>query len=434
MMPEAGLLFLDDEQNVLNALRRVFQDEEAPMAFTTSPSEALERIGRGEIAVAVSDQRMPEMTGIAFLEKVKKASPETVRILLTGHADLKIALEAINQGSVYRFLTKPWDEGELMQVVRQAAAQHALVTENRRLYELTLTQNRQLAELNGSLERKVRERTREIEELNKDLEKSFFGSVRVLAGLAEVHSKVVGSHSRRVAALSKAMASRLGMGSEEIKHSEVAALLHDVGKLAIQAEILDKEDANLLPREKELLRRHPSMGEAIVRMVPNMERAALLVRHHHERFGGGGQPDGLKGDSIPLGSRIISVADAYDNALNPRAAYQTGSPAKALQKIRDALGGDFDPKVVDALEAVIRDGGGPAGDPGEIEVGLQDLRTGMVLSREIRNARGLLLLPARTVITTQVLKTLLEYPESGRSPEGIFILRGSPAAASPAPA
>jgi putative nucleotidyltransferase with HDIG domain len=417
------ILFLDDELNVLNALRRVFQDEGRTLILTTSPDEARQSIAKGGIAVVVSDQRMPTVSGVQFLEEVKKASPQTVRILLTGHADMSIAMDAINKGSVYRFLMKPWDDDELRLILTQAAAHYALVTENIRLTELTFAQNMELQSLNANLENKVLERTREIEELNKRLEKSFLGSVRVMAGLAEVHSTVIGSHSRRVATLSKGMARKLGLTEVEAGQVEVGALLHDVGKIMLPAAMVTKPEHALTGPERDSLRRHPLAGEALVRMVPGIEAAARMVRHHHERFYGGGFPDRLKGDEIPLGSRIIAVADAYDNTLNIRTGYQANLPDRVFQQMQARTPGEFDPQVLEALGLYLQEGDRIVRDASEIEIKDGDLRVGMRLSRDIRNIKGVLLVAARTVITSEILATFLDYPESGRSLEGIHIFR-----------
>jgi response regulator RpfG family c-di-GMP phosphodiesterase len=419
------ILFLDDEQNVLNALRRVFKDEEHATFLTTSPQEAKEKLSKERIAVVVSDQRMPTTTGTQFLEEVKQISPETVRILLTGHADMGIAMEAINRGSVYRFLLKPWDDDELRLILKQAAAHYELVMENIRLTELTFNQNRELQSLNGNLEEKVRERTREVEDLNKRLEKSFLGSVRVMASLAEVHSAVIGSHSRRVAALSKGMARKMELSTEEVGQIEVAALLHDVGKTVLPTEVLNKAEHALKADEREALKRHPLMGETLVRMVPNMESAARMVRHHHERFYGGGYPDRLKGADIPVGSRIIAVADAYDNALNLRSGYQSNLPERIFQQMQSRTPGEFDPAALEALGIFLREGDRIKEETSEIEIKDRDLRTGMMLSRDIRNARGILLVAARTVITDRIVATLMDYSGADRSMEGIFIFRNN---------
>lgn len=417
------ILFLDDEPNVLNALRRVFRDEGHELTLTASPDEAWDRLSRERIAVAVSDQRMPTVSGIQFLEKAKKISPQTVRILLTGQADMSIAMEAINRGSVYRFLLKPWDEDELRLILKQAVAHYGLVMENIRLTELTFAQNKELEALNESLEAKVLERTRQISDLNLRLEKSLLGSVRVMAGLAEVHSTVIGSHSRRVATLSKETARNLGLPEEEIGQVEVAALLHDVGKTALPAAVLEKAAHALKSEEKAILMRHPLLGEALVRMVPNMDAAARMVRHHHERFYGGGFPDRLKGQEIPLGSRIIAVADAYDNALNARSGYQSNLPERVLKQIQARSPSEFDPEVLQAMGRFLREGDRIQLEVEEIEIKDSDLRAGMKLSRDIRNAKGVLLVPAGSIITAKTIGVLLAYPEANRSLEGVFIYR-----------
>jgi response regulator RpfG family c-di-GMP phosphodiesterase len=417
------ILFLDDEQNVLNALRRVFRDEGHTVILTMDPQEAKDRLSAEKIAVVVSDQRMPTVTGIQFLEEAKAVSPHTIRILLTGHADANIAMDAINRGAVYRFLLKPWDDDELRSVLRQSADRYALVMENLRLTELTLRQNRELQGLNESLEGKVRERTREVGELNKRLEKSFLGSVRVMAGLTEVHSSVIGSHSRRVATLSKGMARKMGLPGEEIGQVEVAALLHDVGKTMMPPALVNKAEYALKADEREGLKRHPIAGEALVRMVPNMDAAARMVRHHHERFYGGGFPDRLKGKEIPLGSRIIAVADAYDNALNIRTGYQSNQPERIFELMRARAPAEFDPEALEALGLYLREGDRIAQEAAEIEIKDVDLRGGMRISRDIRNLRGVLLAPAGTILTDAVIATLRDYAEADRSMEGVYIFR-----------
>ncbi len=422
-----GILFLDDEQNVLNALRRVFRDvEDVEFLFTTSPDEALTFAVRPDTAVVFSDQRMPSMDGVAFLERVKEVAPEAIRILLTGHGDMKMAQEAINRGAVYRFLSKPWDDEELRHILGQARERYELAAENRRLQEVTRTQNQELKKLNEGLEQRVRQRTREIQQLNGELEKSLLGAVRVAASLIEVHNQVIGSHSRRVAALAKGMARKLRLAEGEILQVEVAGLLHDIGETVLPAEILNKEEHALTADERERLRRHPLLGATIVHMVPNMERAARMVRHHHERFYGGGFPDRLKGDDIPLGARILAVADAYDECLNTRAAFRQASPAKVLEQLRKRCPTEFDPEVVEALEQSVRDGDRFREDTEEVEVRVQDLRAGMRVSRDIRDLRGNLLVSACSTLTEELLKTLQDYPETSRCFEGIFIYRKDP--------
>ena len=420
------VLLVDDESSVLSALQRLLRKEPVEVSTCTSPEEALGMIPAGGFAVILSDQRMPRMDGPHFLEKVREISPDTVRILLTGHADVQAATEAINRGAVYRFLTKPWDDAQLCQVMREAVAQFQLVSENRRLQELTSKQNLELKDLNQNLERKVQERTQEITALHQRLEKSFLATVRVLAELAELHSTVVGSHAKRVAALTKDVAERLGMSGKDLFLVEIAATLHDVGKVALPPEILNKPEASLNRIEAEALRRHPAQGELIVAMVPDLAEAAKIIRHHHEQFDGGGYPDRIRHEAIPLGSRIIAAVDAYDKALNARTHFESATPDKALQFVRSRCPERFDPDVVAAIAECLSDSELAWGEGTEVEVRPRDLQAGMVLSRELRTARGLLLLPKDSALTQEHLARIQNYQTSDPVAGNIHVYRKVP--------
>ncbi|MEK7879419.1 MAG: HD domain-containing phosphohydrolase, partial [candidate division NC10 bacterium] len=420
------VLLVDDEASVLSALQRLLRKESLEVVPCTAPEEALRMVETGGYAVVLSDQRMPGMDGPHFLEKVREISPDTVRILLTGHADVEAATEAINRGAVYRFLTKPWDDAQLCQVMREAVAQFQLVSENKRLQTLTSRQNLELKDLNQNLENKVQERTKEISGLHQRMEQSFLATVRVLAELAELHSTVIGSHAKRVAALPKDVAERMDISGKELFLMEIAATLHDVGKVALPPEILNKPEASLSRTETEALRRHAAQGEMIVAMVPDMAEAAKIIRHHHEQFDGGGYPDRLKRQAIPLGSRVIAAVDAYDKALNARAHFESATPEKALQFVRSKCPEKFDPDVVAAIAECLGDSQLAWGEGTEVEVRPKDLQAGMVLSREMRTARGLLLLPKDSALTQEHLARIQNYQTSDPVAGNIYVYRKVP--------
>jgi len=158
------VLFVDDDRAVLKSLARLFHRDGLEVMTAENSAEALELLGRYPVQLVVSDQRMPGASGVEFLSQVKERYPEVVRVLLTGYADMDAAAGAINRGQVFRFLQKPWDDGDLRDTVSQALAYHDLLVENQRLMELTSRQNLELRELNLNLEAKVRERTRELED------------------------------------------------------------------------------------------------------------------------------------------------------------------------------------------------------------------------------------------------------------------------------
>ena len=145
------VLFVDDERNILNAFMRVFRMEGYNILTAGSGPEGLELVKGNRVALVVSDHRMPGMEGVEFLSKVKEVSPDTVRFMLTGYADIKAVMGAINKGNVYRYITKPWDDDGLKVVVRDAVNLYKIVQENRTLHELTARQNAELADLNSGL-------------------------------------------------------------------------------------------------------------------------------------------------------------------------------------------------------------------------------------------------------------------------------------------
>ncbi len=422
-MSKDKILIVDDEANVLSSCERLLRKEGFEIETTTSPEEALRKVGETRYAVILSDQRMPEMEGSRLLEQVRSLSPDTIRVILTGYADIQAAIEAINRGAVFRFLTKPWNDEELRSVIHQAVAQYRLVLENRELQALTQAQNAELKELNQNLENKVIERTQKIATLNEELQKSFLETVQALSGLAEMHSSLIGNHSKRVAHLSRKIGEQLGIDAKGLFELEVAAALHDIGKVGIAPEILSKPEMHLSAIEQETLKRHPTQGETVLRMVQHLNTVPRLVRHHHERFEGNGFPDGLKGHDIPLGSRVIAVANAFDKALNSRTAYQNATPEKACQAVRQRCPVEFDPDIVAALIQCIEPQIAEDLENAEIEVRLKDLRIGMVLSRDLETVHKVLLLPKETTIQEKHLSRIQNFQETDPIIDSIFVYR-----------
>lgn len=422
-MTRPKVLVVDDETGVLSACARALRRVEAEVLTADSPKRGLELSTTTDFAVIVSDQRMPEMSGAQFLEQVSQHSPDTVRVILTGYADVNLAMDAINRGGVYRYLTKPWNDDDLRSVVSQGLEQYSLVRENRRLQALTQQQNDELRLLNTSLEQRVEERTADINRLNSELRSSLLGSIRVLAEMTEMHSKVIGSHGQRVAALCRQLAPLLELAGADLVQLEIAALIHDIGKIGIPAEVARKRDAALSAQERAVMELHPGRGEAIIRMVPNLALAATIVRHHHERLDGHGYPDRLGGEQIPCGSRIIAVASAYDNILNSRDSFESVTPLKALQVIEQIAPGRFDPRVVDALRRVIATQTDTLQQAVEIEVRLRDLRVGMKLSRELKTTRGVLLLPKDCLINAEHLNRVRAFQQSEPIVDSAYVYR-----------
>ena len=270
----------------------------------------LEIMARETIDLVVSDMRMPEMNGAQFLQKVNEQWPDTIRILLTGYAEIGATIDAINKGHIYRYISKPWEDNDIVLAIKQALHQKQLEKANQGLEELTRKQNEELKDLNANLEQKVKARTEEVrqtmgflEVAHEKLKKGFITSIRVFSNLIEMREGVMAGHSHRVAELSRAIAQQMGMAEAEVQDVFLAALLHDVGKIGLPDYLLEKPFANLTNEERLEVIKHPVKGQTALMALEQLQGAAKLIRSHHEHFDGLGFPDKLHGLEIPLGAQ-----------------------------------------------------------------------------------------------------------------------------------
>jgi putative nucleotidyltransferase with HDIG domain len=304
---------------------------------TTDPVDAVVRVGQRRYAVVVTDYRMADLNGIELCERVRSRSPDTVCVLVSGHADVQTALAAINRAQIFRFLTKPWERGELRAAVQQALEQHRVVLEHRRFSQLLERRNAELRRLNQRLDREVQRRTSEL----------LLGLINAL----DLRDTETQGHSRRVALYARRLAEQLGLERHEVLDVERGALLHDIGKIGVSDTILLKP-GKLTDEEWVEMRKHVLHGHEILRGIEFLGNARPIVRSHHERFDGKGYPDGLARDAIPIGARIFAVIDTYDAMTSDR-PYRKALPASvAREEITKHRGTQFDPACADAFLAI----------------------------------------------------------------------------------
>lgn len=419
----ARLLFVDDEPSILNALKRIFRTKGYEILTATSGKEGLALLEQHRADLVLSDMRMPEMDGAQFLEQVFTRWPDTKRILLTGYADASATIAAINQGKIWRYVAKPWNDDELILTVQQALAHRQLMHENARLTELTREQNEELKVLNTSLEQKVAERTAELRAANADLHQSFLATVQVFSNLIELREGRLAGHSRRVADHARQLAERLGLDDVEQRNILLAGLLHDIGKVGLPDKLLDRAFNALAPAEKLEVMRHPEKGQQLLVGVPQLAAAARIIRHHHEAMDGSGYPDRIGGLMIPLGARILTVANDYDALQTGSLTLAAHSPREAQEFIVKQRGKRYDPTVVDAFLAMLAEAA-PKQDV-ELTVTLDELRPGMLLTRDLVHHDGYLLLPKGRVVDASVIAQLRSLPVTEGHPLVIYIRRGS---------
>ncbi len=419
----ARLLFVDDEPSILSSLKRLFHRSGYELFTATSGREGLELLEHQAVDLVISDMRMPEMDGAQFLEKVFSRWPDTKRILLTGYADVSSTIAAINQGKIWRYVSKPWDDNEILLTVQQALAHRRLMHENARLTKLTQQQNEELKSLNASLEQKVAERTAELQTANKELHSSFLATVQVFSNLIELREGKLAGHSRRVADLARRIAERMGLDEAEQREILLAGLLHDVGKVGLADKLLERPFNALSPTEKLEVMRHPQKGQQLLLGVPQLTQAGRIIRHHHEAMDGSGYPDQLVGLAIPYGARILSVANDYDALQNGALTLRPQTAKEARELIAKGRGKRYDPTVVDAFMAMLDESQTQA----EVEVTVtpQELRPGMILTRDLLHHENYLLLPRGRVVDADVITQLKALTENDPRPLTIHVRRSA---------
>jgi adenylate cyclase len=442
------IMTVDDEADIIKALQRLFRKENYRILSASSGIEGIDMLKNAEkpVSLIISDQRMPKMSGSQFLEQARKIFPNAIRFLLTGYSDMDAVVNAVNKGGIHRYLNKPWNDEDLKLQVRQSLEQYELVLENKRLQALTYKQNKELNAFNKQLEKKVQERSQEIIEknkklsrLNKELETSLQNTVRSFASLIELQAPLLAVHGRNVSHLSRETAQLLELFENEIANIEIAALLHDVGKLGFPKKLIDYKMNHFSSDEQAMFNRHPEEGQNIVRFIRNLDHVGLMIRSHHERYDGQGYPDQLSGEMIPLGSRIIAVADAYDLIANHKinAKFYIDEHLREQNTSKNHMSEDellqqaaihhlkrfaftrYDPDIVKKFLKCIND---QTSSNTEKIVTMDELKPGMVLSRSLYTGRSRFLLPYQTALTDEYIERLKIIHQNDPITESVYIL------------
>jgi putative nucleotidyltransferase with HDIG domain len=309
----AKVLFLDDEPGILHALTRLFVDDHVVVLTSTYGPDALEKLGKNDVSVFVSDNLMPGMKGVEVLGLAKDLSPDTVRIMLTGRADVEVALDAINRGEVFRFITKPWDDDEMRETVLHSVDRHSMV---------------------------------------RSLKKADEHALYSLAQTIELKDSYTRGHCDRVAQYAVAIAKALGLPDEQSENIRRGSWLHDCGKIGVPEAILNFTGP-LTDEQMAVVRNHPRWGAEVARLAHLPDTVINIILYHHERFDGQGYPSGLRGEDIPLEARIVNVADIYDALTSDRAYRARLTQEQAMGVLIGNKGTHSDPRIVDVFIAIL---------------------------------------------------------------------------------
>jgi len=312
------ILFVDDERNVLRSLERLFLEEEYEIFTATSGQEGLETLEQsGPFHLIVSDKQMPGENGVDFLVKAHHLAPDTVRVMMTAYADLGATLNAINRCEVYRFVVKPWNNQELVELVDECVLRYELLTSLRRGDEVIY---------------------------------------RTLAQTIELKDCYTRGHCGRVVDFSLAIGRRVGLSVEALTHLKHGAMLHDCGKIGVPEATLNFPGP-LDSEQLEVVRRHPGWGADVARTAGLHQSAVNIILCHHEHFNGHGYPSGLAGAHIPLEARIVAVADVYDALTSDRPYRKAMQQEEALREFKSMSGTVLDPHFVELFLEILKEQG-----------------------------------------------------------------------------
>lgn len=359
------ILCVDDDPNILQAYQRALR-KQYHIDSALGGEEALATVtSQGPYAVVVADMQMPGMNGVQFLARVKELAPDTVRMMLTGNADQQTALEAVNQGHIFRFMTKPCPPETFAKVLDAGIAQYRLVTAEKEL-----------------------------------LSKTVGGSIKMLTDVLAMVQPTAFGRASRVQRLVRQLCD--GLNAPHAWQIAIAAMLSQVGCVAIPEETLNKVYAGreLSEAESEAFRAHPKAGQDLIANIPRLEEVAEIVGYQEKLYDGRGFPaDYRSGKKIPLGSRILKVALDWDALISDGLNHEI-----ALSEILDRKGW-YDPAVVRALAGVLD----IAAAHVIRKVKLSDLTDGMIVARDIRSTKGTLLCARGQELTSAMRLRLRNY-------------------------
>jgi putative two-component system response regulator len=335
------ILVLDDEKTIQRTIGRLLKCNGYPYHTASDTTEARSIMKMQDISLILCDVNLPGESGMDFIKYVSMTYPEMAIIMVTGSDDSELAETALDMGA-YGYIIKPFRANELMINISNALRRRSLEISNR----LNIV----------NMEMIIKERTQEVQKAMKRLEKITDGIIHAISLTVETRDPYTAGHQQRVADLARAISMEMGLPEDQVEGIRVAGLIHDLGKIAVPAEILSKP-SKLTDSEFNLIKIHPQAAYDILKDIDFPWPLSIVVLQHHERLDGSGYPHGLKGkDGILLEARILAVADVFEAMASHRPYRPALGKEKALDEIRRGKGTSYDPKAVDACIRVISSG------------------------------------------------------------------------------
>ena len=399
------VLCVDDEQNILRAIKRALFSLDVDLTLVDSGEKALAVMKDKTIHVVISDMKMPGMTGAELLEQVAAHYPDTFRVVLTGFADIDATIKAVNQGRIHRYLQKPWDNQELINTIEEGLERIKLKDENTRLQKLTKLQNAKLKEVNNSLEQVVQKRTKQIKAALRRIEQRNAALEQVLFNVISINPDIDGKFAIEVSELATKLANLLECSKEETNVIRYACLIGEFGLLGLKPEHYRPAFNKLSYQQQKNYLSQTKLAKTILAPAEHLREVSDILEYQFEYYNGAGLYK-LVATQIPIGARILAVARDYWRMVSGRITGQPMTPIEARVELKKHRNTRYDGNVLDILLNT-KD----IDKPSYIEnrLSTEELKPGMVLSKNLYNESHILLLPEGHVFTDATIAKLAQY-------------------------
>jgi response regulator RpfG family c-di-GMP phosphodiesterase len=363
------VLVVDDEAQMRNALKTTLESLGSTVTLANNGREALTALDGGSFDLIISDMRMPEMDGVQFLKHVKQITPNSVRMMLTGNADQQTAIEAVNQGSIFRFLTKPCPPEIFAETINAGLEQYQLITAEKVL-------------------------------LNETLNKS----LQVMVEILSMVNPTAFSRSNRIKRLAKDIAIELGL--KNTWEIEIAAMLSQIGCVIVPEETLQKikRSEPLNEKELQLYHQHPNIAHNLISRIPRLQSVAEIISLQSQFFGSHSGENQPESELAKLGGNILKVVLDFDKLLD-----DGDLPHQSVKEL-ESRSGWYNPIVLEALRSLINEA---VEEFISIEVEVNSLKPGMLLDRPVYSTKGILLLSEKQEVTLPLLLKLINFAQTG---------------------
>ncbi|WP_417221922.1 HD domain-containing phosphohydrolase [Amphritea sp.] len=405
---EFTILLVDDEAAVLSSLKRLMRPLKCTLYTAESAALGIEVLEQHPIDLVISDMRMPETSGDQFLADVAERWPATERVVMTGYADTQAAIDAINNGRISRFMSKPWDDADVINVVQKSFELTNLRRMNERLVRDNADKQARLEQLNQSLEKTIEQRTLQLQKNHEQLINSYRSTVRMFSALI---ARRLGQNAEQGVSLNKlflAVVNQAQIDRKDLKQLYYAWQLRNLGKLSFDDELLKPAYTDMTPIQQRRFHQHPLLAHASISLVRPLYGAGEIIRQHKEYLDGSGYPNGLSEDDITPAAQLLCVVNDFVELTNGRYQAQAMSTAAALDYMRGYAHERYNAEDVERLNVALETLSQEGEALHDRVIRSSDMAVGMTLSRDLLSAQGVLLLSAGQVLDDLTIQRVID--------------------------